>query len=167
MRPGLAGCGAEGHDLRVVRERDPASARTGVGDEDEGAGRRVDRLAVDLEADATCEHEIELLVPAQRLVVLEHEQVAGVSVRRIDPERLDPELQPHRPPVRPVLRNVGDARDGPGHPRIASTSALIESRSLSFAAHVRTSSGERSNAWRKSATAPSRSPASARKRARL
>src|SRR4051794_17385921 len=69
--------------------------------EDEGAGGRVDALAVELEPRPARLHEVELLLPVVlgRLVVLVDDPVTGLLAGpRVDPECGDPQVVAHRPP---------------------------------------------------------------------
>src|SRR3954462_2322583 len=69
--------------------------------EDEGAGGRVDALAVELEPRPARPHEGELLLPVVlgRLVVLVDDPVTGLLAGpRVDPECGDPQVVAHRPP---------------------------------------------------------------------
>src|SRR5690349_7817014 len=67
--------------------------------EDERPCRRVLPLAVELEDGSAAQHEVQLLVSVLFLVVLVDDPVArGMTGPRVDAERLDTEVVPHRTP---------------------------------------------------------------------
>src|SRR4029450_10657922 len=93
---GLSGRAADRDDRRprLLGERRPLDARAG---EDECAGRRIDPLAVELEAGTAALNQVELLVLA-RLVVLVDDPGACLAARPgIDAEGRDAEVVPDRP----------------------------------------------------------------------
>ena len=93
---------------RLLCERRPLHPRLDV---DEGAGRRVDRLAVQLEAGASVLDEVELLllVLGVGLVMLVDEPVARFARGPgVDAEGLDAEVVPDRPPRAAPVRDLLD-----------------------------------------------------------
>ena len=87
-----------------------------VADEDDGALRRVDLLAVERERGVADDHDVRLLVPERLLGVLLDDVVAdggrGVGV---DPERVDPERAAQRLPLHAGdgdRLDLGDPDDG-------------------------------------------------------
>ncbi len=80
---------------RLFGERRPLHPGS---DEDEGAGRRVQALAVELEPRATLLDEVQLLLLVVRLVVLVDQPVSRLTrCPAVDAEGGDPEVVPDRP----------------------------------------------------------------------
>ena len=94
---GLAAPAADGEDDRAVCLGDRLPLRGRVADEDDGALRRVELLAVDREGRSALDDDIELLVSVGSgpdLVVLPDDGLAGLLlVRRAGAERSDVEVR--------------------------------------------------------------------------
>src|SRR5581483_8211465 len=93
---------------RLFGKGRPLDARLG---KDERAGGSVDLLAVELEARAARVDEVDLLllVVLSGLVVLVDDPVARLAARPgVDPERLDAEVMPHRPPGSAAVADLLD-----------------------------------------------------------
>src|SRR6478736_5355112 len=106
---------AERDERRLGLLRERCSLHGGAGD-DEGAGRRVNPLAVELEHGAALQDEVELLVPARLiLIVLVDNPVAdALPGPSVGTERRDAEVAANRAPgAAPVtlLRDVIELRD--------------------------------------------------------
>src|SRR5215208_3019027 len=90
---------------RLFGERRPVHARTG---EDERAGRRIDVFAVEFEPGAAGVDEVELLILAL-LVVLVDDPVSGLPTRPgVDPERGDAKVMAHRTPRLAAVADLVD-----------------------------------------------------------
>ena len=167
-----AGLPAEREHDRVRIERHRAAAQHGIADEDELAGAQLVLVALDREARAAAQHEVDLLVLEVGLAVLLDDLRAGLPRRiGVDTEALDPEPAAHRAPDEAVGHldpvEVVDVRRLHEKSSCQRGSSCSVARSSSWGAKPRTASGSSSTALRSAAKARSASPWSASKQAEL
>ena len=99
-----AGLAAEREHDRVVGQRDRAAPERRILHEDELAGAELVLVAVDREARATAEDEVDLLMTERRLGVLLDDLARRPGCVRVHAERTDVEPAPHGPPHEAVVQ---------------------------------------------------------------
>ncbi len=98
------GLAAEREHDRVVGQRLCASPERRVADEDELAGAELVLVAVDREARAAAQDEVDLLVAELRLGVLLDDPAGGAGRVCVHAERSDVEATADRPPLEAVVQ---------------------------------------------------------------
>ena len=161
---GLARLAADRQHGGIVAQRDGAPPQVRIAEEDQLPGAELMLVVADGEAHAAAQHDVELLVAVQLLGVLLDHLTARTRRVRVDAEGLDPEPAAHRPPHEPVGQldrvELVDVRGRHPNSSRQRGSSRSGSRSVSSAAHLRTSASSICIARRSSSNAASGFPSS-------